>query len=196
MIPACRGWVLAVCLAVTGTSARGLQSTPVPAPGTPVQAAALQSLEPVNADPEFAGRFSPGRFAVRTLTFRNRLRVPVEVAIASKTSGCLDATFEPATVPPGEMTKVTLRAVVPPQMGEQVQSAGFTCTWMQDGDRRSERGRVGLRYMALIDYSAFPASLVISAVMGSDAAVHVVLRALSDSERAPETEPPVCSLPG
>lgn len=167
------------------------EEQPMPAP-----ARELRSLELVGADREFVGRFEAGKSAKRTLKFRNRLTVPVRVEVQSKTCGCLSASFDTSPVAPGGTTTLVLQAVVPAQLGEQAQSAGFRCVWSEGGAERSEEGRAGLRYMALVEYSVFPPTLTLPGVVGEEATVAVVVRALSGSDVPPETDPPVCSLPG
>lgn len=156
----------------------------------------LTSLEVTSADAEFAGRHAVGQSASRTVTFRNRLPVPIELSLTGKTCGCLEAVFEPAAVPPGGTTKLTLRAVVGPTLGEQNQSAGFEASWMHEGRPRTERGRVVIRYMADIEFSAFPKTIVLSGVKGREAVAYVVLRALAGADRPPDIAAAVCSHPG
>lgn len=156
----------------------------------------LASLRVVAADPEDAGRVHVGSTVRRRVEFTNVLDVPVDLAVSTKTCGCLDARFGAETVGPGARVELVLTVPVAPGAGEQAHSVTFTAGWSGGGARRTEQGVCLVRFTPDIQYVIHPSRVALGVIRGDSIRFEVVVRWTRPSAPAPELDEGRCSLPG
>lgn len=157
---------------------------------------ALRSLRVVKADPEDMGSVPVGSALRRRIVFENTLNVPVEVAIAEKSSACTEASFDPARLEPGEHATLDMNVAVTPGSG-QLQSVTFHARWTtEDGQTHTESGLCLLRYTPEIRYVVRPESTAAAVVRGGRASFDVFIRELESPDEPPDLEPIPPERPG
>lgn len=187
-------FAIIVATALFAYSAAQVNAQPVEQDKTPP--ASLRSVRVVGGDPENAGEVPPNELVTRRLEFQNILEVPIGVEITSRTCACVTVKFEPESLAPGEKGVLTMSVVAAPVQEPQLQAVSFSVTWDEAGEKKTERGRCGVRYRAAVDYTIFPVALAVAGLLGERLAVDVVIGTGSEEVGRPELSGATCSLPG
>jgi hypothetical protein len=171
-------------------------ASPEPAPAERVVVGEMKSLSVVQAPPEDLGKVPVGTKVTRRIILTNNIGAPIRLSVLMRTCGCLEATFDPPLVAPGQRTTFSLSSVVTPGTGAQAHFAQFQAEWEKDGEWQVEKGMCGLRFTPDVEFVVRPSAAGVTALRDGSAHVDVFIRHMEATVGEPKLVEATCSLPG